>query len=194
MRLRPVLLGTLAVGLVAGGSALAAPKPVCNLIVDVEGDGKERLVGVYSSPVLDILSVDVATGKKDFVGVIRLKSTQTTSEPAAMVPPGVKWSLSFQINGINHSFSLTRTTTPTGVTDRATATIGGEAAAVTATVDGTSVTFKAARTVFAQLKKPKQSLASISAISYVAGGTADSAVGAPTLKYPDMTASCLRPA
>src|SRR5688500_12603303 len=114
MRLRPVVLPTLAVALIAGGAALAAPKSVCNLIVDIEGDGKERLTGfgLISSQATDILSVDVATGKKEFVGAIRVKSTQASLDPLAYL--GLKWSLAFQINGTVHSFSVARNMTASG--------------------------------------------------------------------------------
>jgi hypothetical protein len=202
MRLRPVILSTLALGVVAGGSALAAPRPVCNLVSDTEGDGKQRFfaqeaTAPTSSPYLDIVNVDVATGKKEVVGVIKLKSAETTSDPTTMLPPGIKWSMSFKIGNTNHSFTLTRTTAAgsSRPTDTATASIGGTIVqGVVATVDSTAVTFKLPRTSVPALKRTKQVLSDIVATSHMWATVSDNAYGTGTEKYVDLTPSCLRPA
>src|SRR4051794_35443756 len=47
-------------------------KKYCNSLKDQSGDGKWLLVPVVSSPELDVISGDIATGSKTLVGVLRL--------------------------------------------------------------------------------------------------------------------------
>jgi hypothetical protein len=181
MRSRPIVICTIAVGLVAGGSALAAPKPVCKLVVDPEGDGTHRATGL-KSPALDILSADVSTGKKEVVGIIRLKTTNTSSDPLARL--GMNWSLAFQIAGKNYAFSASRRTN----------IITGAATDNGATFDATSITWRAPRKDFDPLvKKPgKHVIEGIAAESWVYGGSADTATATPATKYRDFYPSCLK--
>lgn len=195
MRSRRIVLCTIAVGLVTtSASALAAPvKPVCQLVKDVEGDGRSQGVPVFQSKALDILSADVASGKNTVVGTIRLKTTQTSGDSMAAL--GMRWSLAFQIAGTDYSFTMQRAWSATGASsDSASSRMAGEGGPTpTLKVDATSITWTVPRSAFASLKKPKMAFSSIAAGSNIFGGNADSAIGGQ-VKYTDLTPSCLKPA
>jgi len=81
-------------GLVAPGFgataalAKAKPKPVCLMLTDTPGDAK--IAGQGSNyPADDILSADIATGKKTIVAVLRLASGDTASG----IPTGATYKL-----------------------------------------------------------------------------------------------------
>ena len=75
------------------------PKPVCNLLVDPAGDTSP------SSPQLDILSADVASGLQTVVGVLRLKSLGVSDPVVAL---GARWELSFSTTGARYTFAAER--------------------------------------------------------------------------------------
>lgn len=182
MRLRSVLYLTVATGLLAASAtAGAAPKPVCNILTDASGD---------SSPnALDITSADIATGKTQVVGVVRVKSMQTESEPTRLL--GLKWTLAYQIAGTDYSFAMERTSNGLTSTDTASSMVAGETGPVpTLKVDATSITWTIPRSVVASLKKPKQLVGSIAAMSYLMRGSRDTAI--TSTKYPDLTPSCVK--
>jgi hypothetical protein len=74
---RPVLALAALSCLVGGVSAHAAAKPVCKLVTDASGDATGFVLTGLPLPNdanLDILSADIATGKKKVTAVIRLAS------------------------------------------------------------------------------------------------------------------------
>jgi hypothetical protein len=178
MRLRPVLLSVLAVGLVAGGSALAAPKPACNLVTDNSGDGQHRATGLKSS-ALDIRGVEVATGTKEVVGVITMETTNTANDPYATLFE-FSWGMSFSIQGQDYSWTLSRPPGAFGGTDTVRAEMADAGADVKYELKDKTITFTTPRKYFANtlVTKPgKLYLENISAVSYMGDGNADSALG-----------------
>ena len=75
---RVVLAGALGVSLLAAGGALAAPKPVCNLLTDPEGDAM-FLGAAPNDRSLDLRSADVAADAKTLTGVLRLDAFSAVS-------------------------------------------------------------------------------------------------------------------
>lgn len=67
-------------------ASAAARKPTCLLVVDAAGDGTTADV-VSNRDSLDVLSADVATGKRNLVAVVRLASAQ--ADPT--LTPGVTY-------------------------------------------------------------------------------------------------------
>jgi hypothetical protein len=108
MRARPVLAAIAALALIAApaaANAKAKPKPktvkkYCSLLVDDgKNDGKSDVYAFESSPSLDIISGDIATGPKTMVAVLRLASTDfniATDHWAATL--GYDWSFATSSN------------------------------------------------------------------------------------------------
>jgi hypothetical protein len=202
MRLRHALGTALVLGLVAGAvhspaiAAVKKPKPLCKIITDESGDGSSRSVGLISSPALDILSADIATGKKTVVAVLRVATTDVKSD--TWIRLGYRWSLSFNIQGINYAFQRQTTTDKVSgaVTYSDTYTVGTNAGPMPAgsvtKMDATSYTWTIPRSAVPGLKKPRQVLNDLQTISYVNGGNADQA--ATATKYPDQYPSCVKAA
>ena len=97
---RPVLTVALT-GLVAGaGLAGAAPKPVCNLVTDAEGDGTGFVMTdrdyLPNDPNLDLVSGDVATKGRTITAVIRTAEL-ALSDP--MSPTGRAYYANFSVGG-----------------------------------------------------------------------------------------------
>lgn len=192
MRLRRAVLATLAVTLSLTTAASAAvAKPLCLLITDETGDGHSQSMGFLSSDALDIVSGDVATGKKTVVGVLRLKTTNVSSTDTAGYF-GFVWNLNFEVGGTKYSFERRRTGTSGAYIDEF--QVGTSTSAVKPTVkqDGTSITWTVPRSAVSNLKKPKQVLKSIRGGTKVFGGNADTADGVKT--YPDLAKSCVKAA
>lgn len=196
MRLRTALLFTAAIGLVSTSTtgvvfaAAPKPKPLCKLIVDAEGDGRSVAVNAISSPSLDIVSGDVATGKKNIVGVLRLKTTDTSDLAPKL---GARWVLLFTVSGTK--YTLTRSLS-SGTNGQFTwgMTAGGENVDVSKIappkVDATSITWTVPRSTVSGLKKSKQKLDELAGSTKVGGTNADSA---PSDKfYPDLHPSCVK--
>lgn len=111
-RLAVVIAGLSLTGLVAPGYAAEAaskpkpaPKPVCLLVTDPTGDAKFQGQG-SNYPADDIISGDIATGKKTIVGVLRLVSGDTSTG----FPTGVTYELSWtqKQKGSNGATSTTQ--------------------------------------------------------------------------------------
>jgi hypothetical protein len=185
MRSRPVLLCTLSLALIAGGSALAGPTPACRLVTDVTGDGMmDGGQGLIKSDAMDITGGDVASGKKEVVGVIRVKSLNTSGDPFAWLK--YSWMIAFKINGQDFNFSAARAQSPTG------AMVNSGTEKFTFGPD--SITFRVPRKDFEPLvKKPgRYFIDNIAVTSSVNGTSADSALGGPTAKIKDFYPSCLK--
>lgn len=102
MRTRSLLLAAVAALLAVPSAASAAP--VCNLVKDKANDAYiGHSVSGTSATALDIRSVDVATGKKTLVVVMRLATTKTMDDPVSVA--GMSWDVSFRIANVDHRFS-----------------------------------------------------------------------------------------
>ena len=95
---RVVLAGAVGLSLLAAGGALAAPKPVCNLIVDEKGDTfllrTQDGAGAFGprEDALDIVGGDLASDGKVITGVLRVVKL---AKSAPTSPSGVSFRLQF---------------------------------------------------------------------------------------------------
>ena len=189
---RLAVLGTAATVLLAPLTAHAGP--VCNLVTDPANDtGLGAPQSPVRTPAHDITSIDVATGKKTLVVVMRLTSTKITDDPAAS--NGMNWQVQFKIGTVSHVFK--RAVTRDGAfTD--TATQDGKAiAGLVVKADAKSITWTVPRTNVPKLKGKNVMLAQFYSATASTGLSYDYAPdGArPSDKtYMDRTQSCLRPA
>jgi hypothetical protein len=88
----------------AGASgALAAPKAACLQVTDVAGDGTSG-GAVPHRDALDILSADVATGKRNLVAVLRLASV--AADPT--LTTGVSYRFAWRAGGVDQAMTLTQ--------------------------------------------------------------------------------------
>ncbi|MDQ1712849.1 MAG: hypothetical protein QOE45_2299 [Frankiaceae bacterium] len=97
--------------LASGGAAYAAAKPpICNQVTDDRNDavlgGSTNPAGQPSSSSLDVLGGDIATGKKNLVATVRIRTLDrdTWTTPGATyvilwVSNGVKRSLAYRLYG-----------------------------------------------------------------------------------------------
>src|SRR5687767_11555928 len=103
MRRVTILAAALAVTL---APAAAHAKPVCYLVQDKAADtGLGLPASPVRTPAHDITSLDVATGKKTLMGVMRVTSTAVADDPAAKI--GMYWKIDFRIGDVAHSFKRT---------------------------------------------------------------------------------------
>jgi hypothetical protein len=97
MNARTLAALALAVAVVTGdGVAAVAKAPVCRQVLDGTGDAYLDPAGLNvakapSSDALDIVSADVATGRKNLVAAIRLKTLQRDPFSSASVTYLVEW-------------------------------------------------------------------------------------------------------
>lgn len=110
MNARVIGAALAAAGLLASGgvadAATAKPKPVCNQIVDDTGDGNPSVIGLApagpSHDALDIVSGDIATGAKNMVIAIRLKSL----DKDATLVGGATYRFVWTIGTVNQDVAL----------------------------------------------------------------------------------------
>lgn len=186
---------------VAGALAVpagAAPKTLCLQIVDDPGDAS--FAGT-SHDALDVVSADIATGKRNLAAVVRFKSL--AADP--VLTGGTTYTFGFSIGGVPHTF--TYKTYATGET-LATLTVGTGLDAVTDLVDAvvdrgaSTLTWSVSRRAVLALRKTGAKLSGLSVTSAFATNAAvpggsysfstpvDSAsTGRP---YTDMTPTCLK--
>ena len=128
--LRPALAVAAGLSLVAGGAAVAAPKPVCNLLTDAAGDANGVFLaeggvpGAPSEDAVDIVSADIASTKKLVTTALRVKKLVTSSPTA---PGGLHWKFFFNVGGEQ-------------VYTQAVAPAGGAVSFTFGTIDGTTGT------------------------------------------------------
>lgn len=196
VRLAALASAALAAAVLAAPANAAA---VCLQIVDSAGDGTNGALPNQDS--LDILSGDIATGRKNLVGALRMKKVT----PDALLVGGLTYQLKFSSGGTPHV--LTYRHYGTGQKE-GTLTVGSGTGAVTTTVDflvdeGTAtVTWVTARKNVPALKKPGAKFSGLAATSNIANNiqgptgtmqgssSADQAVSGKT--YTDMTTTCLK--
>ncbi|HEU0130635.1 MAG TPA: hypothetical protein VFQ85_06550 [Mycobacteriales bacterium] len=109
MNARVVGAAAVAAGLLAAGGvadAAARPKPVCNQLVDVTGDGNPNAAGFApvgpSHDPLDIVSGDIASGPRNLVVAIRLKSLT----PDLTLSGGVVYRATWQVGKATQDVAL----------------------------------------------------------------------------------------
>jgi hypothetical protein len=199
MRLRTSVLTALVVALAATTSAHAAkpkPKPItyCNLLKDNAGDGKSSTYSFVSSPALDIVSADIATGKNELVAVIRV-TNQSTSGDTWLSVGGYGWVVGATAGGVPYTFTYNRRGMFNGGGETFSASVGTSPVTATFSVVGNTFVWKVTRKQLTALnKKPGQVFAAFHAESQFNGSTADSAYTAPSVKYPDKGLSCVKAA
>lgn len=148
MRLRTVLLPIAAALLALPASAHAVT--ACNLVKDAPNDaGLGSPASPMKAPSFDIRSLDVASGKKTFVVVLRMASTNYADEPAAKL--GMSWDVTFKVNDVDHRFSRKINAAGT-VTETATQN-GSEIKGVKVSTAGNAITWTVPRSGMPKLKK-----------------------------------------
>src|SRR5687767_10768760 len=94
-----VLAATAVAGLTA--PSIAAPaKALCIQISDAEGDA--NYLTAVPSPSLDILSADIATGPKNLVATVRLKSLDQEAHQVGGMSYWFKWTLNGAAQSLAH--------------------------------------------------------------------------------------------
>lgn len=183
--------------LLSGATASAAPR-LCRLMVDPAGDGT-AFAGTPSRDSLDIVSGDIATGSRNLVAALRLKSFAADPSLAA----GATYTVEFAVGKVEHELVLR--VYATGEREAFLVVDGIRQVPVTAVVDPTTstITWTAKRALVPVLVRRgvKMSLAATSAAStnvQVDGwGTRWSPVAADSARvegrtYVDGTPTCLR--
>lgn len=199
MRLRRTLLTAVVVALAATTSAHAAkpkPKPVtyCNLLKDNTGDGRSSTYSFVTSPALDVVTADIATGKNELVAVLRV-TNQNTAGDNWLTVGGYGWVFGATAGGIPYTFTYNRRGMFNGGGERFSATVGTAPVTATFSVVGNTFVWKVTRKQLTALnKKAGQTFSAFHAESQFNGSTADSAYSAPTVKYPDKALSCVKAA
>ncbi|HWL34842.1 MAG TPA: hypothetical protein VNQ77_01490 [Frankiaceae bacterium] len=192
MRRRSMLVAAVTALLALPGAASAA---TCNLVTDKANDAYvgHPAAGVSSKP-LDIRSLDVATGKKTLVVVLRVATTKSADDPATAA--GMAWDVSFKIAGADYRFS--RRVGPGGnVVSEGGNGNGSAVSGVKVAVSGTSITWTVPRSAIPKLKKRG------AVFTHFFGGTTTTGLGydqAPNggvvspARYVDGTKSCVKAA
>jgi hypothetical protein len=198
MRLRHALLCSLAIGLVASsGAANAAsrpkPKTLCNMFTDVAGDGTWDFGSpAVKSDALDILGGDIATGAKELVAVLRVKTTANDADTFRETL-GYEWLMSGVAGGTRYTFAVRRGLGPSApyiwtVTVGDT-TLGSDA--YTFKINPTSFEWHLTRAKVKAMARPKLTWGSWSASTSALSSSADQAENSKN-KYPDRAPSCVK--
>ncbi len=93
--LRPALAVVLVSSAVVAGGAVAAPAPVCNLVVDDKGDTESA--PFPASDTIDITSADVASDGETLTAVLRV-AKYTANETATIY--GKRYIVAFEGAGL----------------------------------------------------------------------------------------------
>ncbi|HEX8004081.1 MAG TPA: hypothetical protein VF519_15440 [Mycobacteriales bacterium] len=173
-----------------------AAKVLCLQLTDPEGDGSILGTVPQSQDALDIVSGDIATGRKNVVAVLRMKSLNADTPLG-----GRQYQFAFTAGGV--TYTLTHTVNLDGTT-RGSLGDGTGTTPVDAVVDASSgsVTWTVPRKAVAALKTSGAKIsgltgkASYSVAMQVPGGTYDSATPSDLAEsgktYVDGTPTCLR--
>lgn len=187
-----VLVAAVAAALTLPSSASGAA--VCHLVRDGAKDTTlaSPLTAVSGSSV-DIRSVDVATGAKTLVVVLRLGSSNVAADPAATL--GLTWDVMFRIGNAGHRFG--RRLGPGGVVLGDTATAAGKPiAGVKTKVAGNAVTWTVPRSAVPKLRGRGAVLTGFYASTWTPLLTYDQAPdsGSGGGSYTDRQRSCVKAA
>lgn len=193
MRARTAILAATAIALTATSTpALAAKKkPIkyCNLMTDAKGDGTWNTASVVSSPALDIISADIATGKNELVAVLRVASTNTANDNWRTLF-GYQWALGATGSGTKYEFSMRRGI-GTNPSDIVTARVGDMNPPVKFQIVGNTFVWRIKRSDVPALRRPKLFWTDFGANTKVFSSTADDGFNDKT-KYPDRGLSCVK--
>ena len=194
MRPRTALLAVVAAALVVPTPAMAKAKPkpkpkplpkACLLMEDAKDDGDWNTASVVKSPALDIQSADVATGPTEFVAVLRLGSTNFSSDQFAVL--GYSWRLGASAGGARYEFGLRRGGTGSYNLE---GSIGGQAIPnLKYEIGNNQIVWRFPRKGIAALTRPNLVFTSFGANSNVLSSTADDAQS--NKQYKDRQPSCV---
>lgn len=195
MRLRTAAFTAVAIALAATTTpAIAAKKPakICNLVTDAKGDGEWDNASMVKSDALDVISADIATGKTEFVAVLRvaaadLKSALVTDSYANL---GYTWRMSGVANGNIYQFEARKAAGNSQELRHSVAVAGAGVSGYTFTVVGNSLIWKFKRSATTALARPKLVWTDFNASTAVLSTSADSAEVSKR-KYPDRALSCV---
>lgn len=196
----PLAVALAASGLTAAGAAPKKP-PVCMQVVDAAGDGMAW--GATKSDSVDIVSGDIATGKRNLVAALRLTSVQR--EP--LQTTGVSYIWTWTVGGVKQSVAYhvyaTGGTSGRFDADASTNSLSEEInVPVVADVATNTITWTVARKHIAPLKKAGAkfsgfSVRTVSGVNNQVSGegrsqlaTSDTAASGKT--YTDLTPTCLK--
>jgi hypothetical protein len=194
MRTRHVLLCAAAAALIAPALPAASGKAVCNLVSDKPGDAVVGFAGQGApAPAFDILSYDVATGKRTLVAVLRLKSTDAKADNAAAL--GIGWTVSFHVGDKSYSFEHRLGPQASGGAVTDTASVDGQPlAGVKVSVAPGTISWTVPRASVTPLKAKNAyvtGLFSQATSSLSHDWAPDSGTGSG-VRYPDRAASCVK--
>lgn len=188
-------LAVLAVAaLAAAGAAVPADaaRALCLQIQDVTGDGMVLGAVPRNEDALDIVSGDIATGRRNLVAVMRLKSLS-----AATPVGGRQYAFQFTVGGV--AYKLTHIVNVDGTTRSA---MNGTAVDAFADPSSGSITWTLPRKSVAGLKTSGAKITGLAADAYygfamaVPGGTYDAATPIDSAStgrsYTDGTPTCLK--
>lgn len=98
----------------ASGALAAPPKPACNLVQDVKGDGTANILldeGTPNDPAWDIISADIASDGSKLTTVVRVDKL---AKSASSSPTGIQWRFNFTV-GEESLYTSVRSDTVFGV-------------------------------------------------------------------------------
>jgi hypothetical protein len=191
MRVRTALVVALVLSAAASSSATAATKKKpapksCNMMTDVADDGDWNMAPTVKSKNIDILSGDVATGKTEFVAVLRLAELNFSSDNWATL--GYRWTFGATAGGARYEFEYRRSNTGEF---RSSAAIAGAGVDYTVGIEGNAIVWRVKRKGVAPLARPNLIWTNLGANSQVMSSTADDAIGTDAKKYKDRAPSCV---
>lgn len=199
MRLRSALLtgAVLALGattLTTSADAVTKPKVWCEIVKDDAGDTRNTIYGFVDSPAMDILAVDVASGKNEVVAVLKLAGTNTANDNWNTVG-GFSWSMGFSVSGEQYIFTVDRP--PYHEPQTTSVTVGSTHPKYSFKVEGNKFVWRITRSQLKNLNRKKgQLFEGLHATSMAFGSSQDTAPSAddttPTPKYPDKAPSCVK--
>lgn len=195
MRLNRIVLTAVALTLAASTAVEAAParrpapKPICQIMVDNEkNDGNWNVVPLVQSPMVDIISGDVATSKNELVAVLRLASTSETGDNWTRL--GYNWAFGSNAGGTSYAFRARRT--GSGVWEHG-VQVGDTYPPYKFVINHATKSFEwhVERKNVKQMNRPGLVWTKFSANTAIFSSTADSA-DANTARYPDKHPSCVK--
>jgi hypothetical protein len=186
----------------ATAATAKAPKAACNLITDRHDDAYllSTSATTVALPELDVQSVDLASGARTVVVVMRLGSTKFAAQQ--LLTGGGTWSVTYHVWGVVVTLDYTMAPGAGGPTFTATGSISRDGRAstavpVTADVSGTMLRWTMPRSALTELAKRRGIFSALFAQAN-AGGLAhdyapDDGRAAPAT-YLDRSASCVKAA
>jgi len=192
MRARTVIIAAVALAVAGTTPAVAArraPVKICNLMTDAKGDGTWNVAPTVSSPALDILSADIATGRNELVAVLRMQTVDTASD-AWRQALGFEWAFGANGSGTRYEFKLRRGIGP-NPSDNWSVTIGDTTPKFTYQIlNNNTLVWRIQRRDAPALNRAKLVWTDFGANTKALSSTADNASN-PNSKYPDKAASCV---